>query len=733
MIHCTELFTSLFLYVVLGISFFGWGKAVVSAVRSFAPAPQGTGDKQGRGMPATFSIWMGWAAALLIFQLLHLFFSLNARTVAPVFVAGLVLAGVHYVRSCRRGHVPAWPLKSMSTVGFAALVALTGAWVALRSMLPPGNYDSGLYHFNAVRWINEFSIIPGLGNLHGRLAFNQSFFAYVAALNLYPVFGHGPSMANSFLWVLALSTLLECVIHAATTTRRGAVSLSVAAFVSRQALEWLPALFGLPILAYWALSSNGLSSPSPDLTSNILQLIIFVVFAQTLVEFRHASYSGNDRAFAEPPTDPVCGCGCQLPVSRVDTQAVTGMAAEDGIGMQSVAAPVTAWDGAENVMVRVKERLFVLSLLTTTAVTIKLSNLVYCGTVMVMILAIGAGCWRAALWRELLKDVAKILMPGVLVILVWCMRGFILSGTPLYPSTVGYVQTEWAIPIDNIIAEAKWAYSWARDKHADPGIVLSNWNWLGAWCHKMSGEFTDVVYPGRMFLMAVGLAGAFAGGGWWFSKRRRQSVVAPCNAHAEWEHDVLRVAVPENARLHANQDACQFVSFQQAHGGLGLENKGEWRSWLLPLPLLAGLVFWFFTAPDIRFANATFLLLPVSAMALLADQARKFVGRTGFIVLICYLIVVGNLNLLYWAYLQRATISDVSFSGWCDGQSVPLQQKVTYSGLRVWVPVTGDQCWDAPLPCSPYLNEHLRLRRPDDLSSGFTVSSSSAKREDSSK
>jgi len=38
----------------------------------------------------------------------------------------------------------------------------------------------------------------GLGNLHGRLAFNQSFFVYVAALNFYPFFGYGRSIANSF-------------------------------------------------------------------------------------------------------------------------------------------------------------------------------------------------------------------------------------------------------------------------------------------------------------------------------------------------------------------------------------------------------------------------------------------------------------------------------------------------------------------------------------------------------
>jgi hypothetical protein len=31
------------------------------------------------------------------------------------------------------------------------------------------------------------------------------------------------------------------------------------------------------------------------------------------------------------------------------------------------------------------------------------------------------------------------------------------------------------------------------------------------------------------------------------------------------------------------------------------------------------------------------------------------------------------------------------------------------------------QCWDAPLPCTAFRNDHLRLRREGDLRAGFTV------------
>ena len=39
----------------------------------------------------------------------------------------------------------------------------------------PVESDTLLYHAQIVRWIKEYAIVPGLGNLHGRLAYNSSF------------------------------------------------------------------------------------------------------------------------------------------------------------------------------------------------------------------------------------------------------------------------------------------------------------------------------------------------------------------------------------------------------------------------------------------------------------------------------------------------------------------------------------------------------------------------------
>mgnify|MGYP003412875850 FL=1 len=46
------------------------------------------------------------------------------------------------------------------------------------------HYDSDLYHAQSIRWIEEYGIVKGLGNLHVRLAYNSSIFAVSALYSM---------------------------------------------------------------------------------------------------------------------------------------------------------------------------------------------------------------------------------------------------------------------------------------------------------------------------------------------------------------------------------------------------------------------------------------------------------------------------------------------------------------------------------------------------------------------
>lgn len=56
------------------------------------------------------------------------------------------------------------------------------------SLNPPFAYDSGLYHIQSIKWIQEYSVVPGLANLHGRFGFNPNIFTIFALTSLKEVF-----------------------------------------------------------------------------------------------------------------------------------------------------------------------------------------------------------------------------------------------------------------------------------------------------------------------------------------------------------------------------------------------------------------------------------------------------------------------------------------------------------------------------------------------------------------
>jgi hypothetical protein len=63
-------------------------------------------------------------------------------------------------------------------VGFLAILT-----TLVLATLKPNNSDTGLYHAQAIRWIETYPAVPGLGNYHSRLAFNSNWFPLQAAFS----------------------------------------------------------------------------------------------------------------------------------------------------------------------------------------------------------------------------------------------------------------------------------------------------------------------------------------------------------------------------------------------------------------------------------------------------------------------------------------------------------------------------------------------------------------------
>lgn len=70
-------------------------------------------------------------------------------------------------------------------------------------------YDSDLYHAQSIRWIEEYGIVKGLGNLHERFAYNSSVFALSALYSMKFLLGKSLHTVSGFFALLLSLTVLD--------------------------------------------------------------------------------------------------------------------------------------------------------------------------------------------------------------------------------------------------------------------------------------------------------------------------------------------------------------------------------------------------------------------------------------------------------------------------------------------------------------------------------------------
>jgi hypothetical protein len=168
-----------------------------------------------------------------------------------------------------------------------------------------------------------------------------------------------------------------------------------------------------------------------------------------------------------------------------------------------------------------------------------------------------------------------------------------------------------------------------------------------------------------------------------------------------------------------------FVLAGSVIGIIGLKRRDQsslpqWL-WLL-VPSLGGLIFWFLEAPALRFgepaiwtAGAT--LGTFAAVRFLNRPGRNRIAVAGLVLLTAW----AAHPRLFWSSYFRPSVGVGTFLHLPEAKVTPHQ---TNSGLIVNVPVGTNQCWDAPLPCSPYFDETLHLRKPGELERGFAAEES---------
>ena len=131
------------------------------------------------------------------------------------------------------------------------------------SFQAPENYDSGLYHIQSIKWIEEYGVTPGLANLHGRFGFNSNLFTIIAQTSLFDLFGQEIFSTNFAVFVILQYYFMNILVRL-YNTYNGVTN------------EFIFYLFIFLVL----LKLPDLSTPSPDFLSRAIPLFVVSRFLE---------------------------------------------------------------------------------------------------------------------------------------------------------------------------------------------------------------------------------------------------------------------------------------------------------------------------------------------------------------------------------------------------------------------------------------------------------------------
>lgn len=241
----TVLFTPAALLFLAALA--GWGKLLICSTVAREPS----GERWPR------ELWTGWISCTVFLQLWHLAWPIDWKTAVIAFVIGL--AGWWRTRgSNTEKDNPVSPYTLVTAV-LACFVFMLFVMRHARGDITV--YDTGMYYYQAIRWLNEYAIVPGLANLNLQLGFNQIYFLWSSLLNIHPLWRSGFVVLNAAL-------LTAAAFPALLTFIRWPRLPGDAVFVS------LLRVMSLPVYVFFAMNFNA-GNPSPDFMSWVICMVVF--------------------------------------------------------------------------------------------------------------------------------------------------------------------------------------------------------------------------------------------------------------------------------------------------------------------------------------------------------------------------------------------------------------------------------------------------------------------------
>ncbi len=212
-------------------------------------------DEKANKVSAAIIILLGLCGITAIACFFSLFINLGWLAQSIFFMVGLFLAW----RIWKRHAFPSW--RNITVPGLLAALALLIFLTILENGTHSAvNPDTGIYHAQAIRWIETYPAVFGLGNLHSRFAYNSSWLV----LNAFFSF--------SFLGLRSFHVLPGAFLLAAMLYFLEGPRQILAGRIT------LPNVFKLAVipLVFYTIGSE-IPSPGTDLPADVLMWVVFAL------------------------------------------------------------------------------------------------------------------------------------------------------------------------------------------------------------------------------------------------------------------------------------------------------------------------------------------------------------------------------------------------------------------------------------------------------------------------
>lgn len=276
------MFTVVFSWILLFIIFLSFGEVAVTFWNTIA--------KRQDSYSITDKFWIGICFIGTLLLWLSIFSPLNIWILVVTLAVTLVIIATRR-RVFQEHFSKIFDFAKKAPLTMKIMLAFASIAVLIYSLSTSICYDQGLYHLQSMLWTEKYPVVYGLGNLHGRLAFNSSFLLLMTVFNYHPNEYYTAFTLNSLcllvfaIWMIKKIYETHSIVRIATLATILILSIfSLGITASSSSTDVLTNIFVIYVLLKWVLSEdNKFAENHPFMIASLTIFCVTMKLSSTMI------------------------------------------------------------------------------------------------------------------------------------------------------------------------------------------------------------------------------------------------------------------------------------------------------------------------------------------------------------------------------------------------------------------------------------------------------------------